>query len=73
MLASIGIVKGQAFSPDTRTREILDRAAKTGYKMSRVVGFEGSVSGRSFRQYADRQCSILSRTARPLIRVARSI
>jgi len=55
MLASIGIVKGQAFSPDTRTREILDRAAKTGYKMSRVVGFEESVSGRSFRQYADRQ------------------
>ena len=55
MLASIGIVKDQAFSPDTRTREILDRAAKTGYKMSRVVGFEESVSGRSFRQYADRQ------------------
>jgi hypothetical protein len=55
MLASIGIVKDQAFSPDTRTREILDRAAKTGYKMSRVIGFEESVSGRSFRQYTDRQ------------------
>lgn len=55
MLAAIGIVKGQAFSPDAHTREILDRAAKTGYKMSRVIGFEEVVSGRSLRQYPDRR------------------
>ncbi|MET3838709.1 hypothetical protein ABIE49_000787 [Bradyrhizobium sp. OAE829] len=55
MLAAIGIVKGQAFSPDAQTREILDRAAKIGYKMSRVIGFEEVVSGRSFRQYPDRR------------------
>jgi hypothetical protein len=43
MLASIGIVKGQPLAPDAKTRTILDRAAKTAYKMSRVVGFEDAV------------------------------
>ena len=55
MLASIGIVKGQPFNPDEHVREILDRAAKTGYKMSRVIGFEDLISGRSFRVYSDRR------------------
>lgn len=55
MLAAIGIVKGQAFNPDANTRAILDRAAKTGYKMSRVIGFEDTVSGRSFLVYPDRK------------------
>jgi hypothetical protein len=55
MLAAIGIVKGQPFNPDAHTREILDRAAKTGYKTSRVIGFQETVSGRSFLQYPDRQ------------------
>ena len=54
MLEAIGIVKGQPFSPDAKTRAILDRAAKTAYKMSRVIGFEDLVNGRSFRVYADR-------------------
>src|SRR5262245_40465484 len=48
MLASIGIVQGQPFNPDANTRAILDKAAKTGYKMSRVVGFEEKVAGRDF-------------------------
>jgi hypothetical protein len=55
MLAALGIVKGQPFKPDAHTREILDRAAKTGYKMSRVIGFQDTVSGRSFRVYPDRR------------------
>jgi len=55
MLAAIGIVKGQPFKPDVRTREILDRAAKTAYKMSRVIGFQESVGGRDFRVYPDRR------------------
>jgi hypothetical protein len=55
MLASIGIVKGQPFKPDAHTREILDRAAKTAYKMSRVVGFQDAIGGRSFRIYPDRR------------------
>ncbi len=55
MLAALGIVKGQPFSPDTNTRAILERAAKAAYKMSRVVGFEEAVGGRSFRVYPDRR------------------
>jgi hypothetical protein len=55
MLAALGIVKGQPFAPDARTRSILDSAARTGYKMSRVIGFKETVSGRSLRIYPDRR------------------
>jgi hypothetical protein len=55
MLAAIGIVEGQPFTPDAPTRGLLDRAAQTAYKMSRVVGFEEIVSGRTFRVYPDRR------------------
>jgi len=55
MLAAIGIVKGRPFNPDARSREILDRAARTAYKMSRVVGFEDNASGLSYRVYPDRR------------------
>lgn len=55
MLASIGIVKGQPFNPSEATRAMFNRAAKTGYKMSRVIGFEDVVSGRDFRVYPDRR------------------
>jgi hypothetical protein len=54
MLATLGIVKGQPFNPDAKTRAILDAAARTGYKMSRVVGFQSDVSGRSFIAYPNR-------------------
>jgi hypothetical protein len=54
MMAAIGIVKGQPFNPDARTGDILDKAAKTAYKMSRVIGFEDTVSGRSFLVHPDR-------------------
>jgi hypothetical protein len=55
MLAAIGIVKGQPFTPDGNTRAILDRAAKTAYKMSRVIGFEEVVDGLSYMIYPDRR------------------
>jgi hypothetical protein len=55
MLAAIGIVKGQPFKPDERTRTILDRAAKTAYKMSRVLAFDETVTGRSLQPYPDRR------------------
>jgi hypothetical protein len=55
MLASIGIAKGQPFAPDAQTRMIFDHAAKTAYKMSRVIGFEEEVAGRSLRIYPDRR------------------
>ena len=40
MLAGLGIIKGEPFQPDERTRGILDRAAKSAYKMSRVLAFD---------------------------------
>jgi hypothetical protein len=55
MLASVGIVKGRPFNPDANTRTILDRAAKTGYRMSRVIGRQESVGDRSLRLYPDRR------------------
>jgi len=55
MLASIGIAKGRPFEPDPKTRKILDQAAKTAFKMSRVIGFEETVAGRSLRIYPDRR------------------
>ena len=55
MLASIGIIKGQPFNPDASTRAILDRAAKTAYKMSRVIGFQEELNGGSLRVYPDRR------------------
>ncbi len=54
MLALIGIIKGQPFNPDAHTREILDSAAKTGYKMSRVIGFQDVLKDNSLKIYADR-------------------
>ena len=57
MLAAIGIVKGQPFTPDARTRKIFDQAAKTAYKTSRVIGFEQVVGGRSYQIYPDRHWS----------------
>jgi len=55
MLAAIGIIKGQPFTPDAHTRMILDQAAKTGYKTSRVIGFDDVLNGGSIRLYADRR------------------
>jgi hypothetical protein len=56
MLASIGIIKDKPFTPAAHTREILDGAAKTGYKMSRVIGLEDDfVGGISLRVYPDRR------------------
>jgi hypothetical protein len=55
MLASIGIERGKPFQPAAATRRILDRAAETGYKMSRVLGSESTVGGVDYRVYPDRQ------------------
>jgi len=56
MLASIGIERGRPFNPDVRTIAILDLAAKTAYKMSRVIGLqETDVNGVSYRVFPDRQ------------------
>jgi hypothetical protein len=55
MLAGLGIMKGQPFQPDARTRGILDQAAKSAYKMCRAIAFDEVVSGRSLRMYPNRR------------------
>jgi hypothetical protein len=55
MLAGIGIVKGQPFNPDSHTKDILTKAAKTAYKTSRVIGFDEKVGPSDYHVYADRQ------------------
>lgn len=55
MLQGLGIVAGKPFKPDDVTRAILDSAAKTGYRMSRVIGFEPGLGGVDFRVYEDRK------------------
>jgi hypothetical protein len=55
MLAALGIVKGQPFTPDAHTREILDFAAKTAYKMSRVIGFQEVLNGSPLFAFGDRR------------------
>ena len=55
MLAGLGIIAKKPFAPDQRTRAILGDAAKTAYKMSRVVGLEPGVHGTDFRVFPDRR------------------
>jgi hypothetical protein len=55
MLASIGIERSKPFQPDVATRRLLDRAAESGYKISRVLGIESTVGGVDYRVYPDRQ------------------
>jgi hypothetical protein len=55
MLQGIGIVTGKPFKPDDATRAILDAAAKTGHKTSRVIGFSRGLGGVDFRVYNDRK------------------
>ncbi len=42
-LASIGIIKGKPFNPDTRMKKIMAQAAKEGVAMSRVIAFNSRV------------------------------
>lgn len=55
MLGGLGIATDRPFSPDDRTRAILNAAAQTGYKMSRVIGLQGGSDGLDYRVYADRR------------------
>lgn len=55
MLAGIGISADRPFTPDGRTHAILDAAADTAYKMSRVIGLASGTDGVDYRVYADRK------------------
>jgi hypothetical protein len=55
MLAGIGIAADRPFTPDDKTRAILNDAATTGYKMSRVIGLKSGTDGADYRVYPDRK------------------
>jgi hypothetical protein len=55
MLEGIGIAADRDFAPDERTRAILDAAARTGYKTSRVIGFQPGLNNADFHVYEDRK------------------
>lgn len=55
ILANIGLVAGQPFTPSPHTRAILGDAAEVGYKMSRVIGFSDEVDGKSLKVWPDRR------------------
>ena len=55
MLTGIGIVKGQPFQPDEHAKAILDSAAKTAFKMSKVIAFNVVLAKPAAHIYVDRQ------------------
>lgn len=55
LLANVGIVAGRPFEPDADARAILNNAAKTAYKMSRVIGRMSEIGGRDLRIWKDRK------------------
>jgi len=55
MLAALGIVKGKPFNPNPHTREILDKAAKTAWKMSKVIAYEDTQTWAGAHVFPDRQ------------------
>jgi hypothetical protein len=40
LLAGIGIVKGQLFEPDAKTKALLEKAGQVGFKIAAAVSFD---------------------------------
>jgi hypothetical protein len=55
MMAAIGIEKGKPFQPTARQRELLDKAAKTAFKMSKVEAYDELTNQPGGKYYPDRQ------------------
>ncbi|MBI1650866.1 DUF1254 domain-containing protein [Hyphomicrobium sulfonivorans] len=55
LLANVGLIAGKPFNPDAATKSVLNAAAKTAYKTSRVIGLQDGVAGESYKVWADRQ------------------
>jgi hypothetical protein len=55
MLHTIGIEKGKPFNPDPATKTLLDQAAKTGFKMTRVIANVLTLNEPGGRYFPDRQ------------------
>jgi hypothetical protein len=55
MMAAIGIQKGKPFQPTPHQHELLDKAAKTAFKMSKVEIYDELVNQPEGKYYPDRQ------------------
>jgi hypothetical protein len=55
MMAAIGIEKGKPFQPTPRERALLEKAAKTAFKMSKVEIYDELVNQPGGKYYPDRQ------------------
>jgi hypothetical protein len=55
MMAAIGLQKGKDFAPTAHQRELLDKAAKIAFKMSKVEIWTGLVNQPGGKYYPDRQ------------------
>ena len=55
MLAALGMVKGTPFNPDARMRGLLDKGAKTAYRMSRSIIYEALEIVPNALWYKDRR------------------
>lgn len=55
ILANIGLIADVPFAPDAEAKVILDAAARTAYKMSRVIGLSENVGEHSYLVWPDRR------------------
>ena len=55
LLANVGLIAKEPFSPSPQTRAILNTAADVGYKMSRAIGLSEEVGGKSLLVWPDRR------------------
>jgi len=55
MLAALGIVKGQSFKPDEKTRALLDKGAKTAFRMAHTMSYGPSSLVANGYWYPDRR------------------
>lgn len=55
VLASLGIAPGQKFAPDPHTRELLDRGARTAFRMAHQVAYQPNASETKALWYKDRR------------------
>jgi hypothetical protein len=58
MMAAIGREKGKPFQPTARQRELLDKAAKAAFKISKVEVWNGLVDQPEAKYYPDQQCAM---------------
>jgi hypothetical protein len=55
MLAALGIEKDKPFKPDSRTRDLLDKAAKTAYRIGHAIAYEPQAIVPNGLWYKDRR------------------